>query len=65
MEEPRHMMIPYIVHESAMARAERTARRQWIAIIILIILLMTTNALWIIKDNAEAPTDEVMMDDDQ
>lgn len=65
MEEPRHMMIPYIVHESAMARAERTARRQWIAIIVLIILLATTNALWIIKADAETGAEEVMMDDDQ
>lgn len=32
--------VPYIVHESAMARAERTAKRLWITNLILIFLLV-------------------------
>ena len=39
--------VPYIVHESAMARAERTAKRLWITIILLIVMLVGTNGAWI------------------
>lgn len=39
--------VPYIVHESAMARQERTIKRLWILLIILICLLMATNGAWI------------------
>lgn len=39
--------VPYIVHESAMARAERTVRRLWIAILVLIFLLVGTNCAWL------------------
>ena len=39
--------VPFIVHESVMARAERTAKRLWITILLLIVLLVGTNGLWI------------------
>ena len=39
--------VPYIVHESAMARAERTAKRLWITILTLIFLLVGSNCLWL------------------
>ena len=39
--------VPYIVHEGMMARAERTAKRLWITILLLIVLLAGTNAGWI------------------
>lgn len=39
--------VPYIAHESAMARLERIIKRLWIVIIILIVLLAGTNAAWI------------------
>lgn len=39
--------VPYIVHESAMARAERSAKRLWVAIILLIVMLVATNGAWI------------------
>lgn len=38
--------VPYIVHESAMARAERSAKRMWAVIVLLIVLLVGTNAAW-------------------
>lgn len=38
--------VPYIVHESAMARAERVAKRLWIVIILLIVLLVGSNCAW-------------------
>ena len=39
--------VPYIAHESAMARAERTAKRLWITILTLIFLLVGSNCIWI------------------
>lgn len=39
--------IPYIVHESALARAERTIKRLWVLTIILLVLLVGTNAAWL------------------
>ena len=39
--------VPFIVHESAMARAERTAKRLWITVVLLALLLVGTNGAWI------------------
>ena len=39
--------IPYFVHEGTLARFERINKRLWITIILLIILLVGTNAGWI------------------
>ena len=39
--------IPYIAHESIVARMERTIERLWILCIILIVLLVGTNAAWL------------------
>lgn len=39
--------VPYIVHESSMARMERTAKRLWITILTLIFLLVGSNCIWI------------------
>lgn len=39
--------VPYIVHESAMARSERIIRRLWITILTLIFLLVGSNCLWL------------------
>ena len=40
-------MIPYIAHESAMSRMERTNKRLWILCIIMFLALVGTNAGWI------------------
>lgn len=39
--------VPYVVHEAAMARAERAARRMWVVIILLIVMLVGTNGAWL------------------
>ena len=39
--------VPYIVHESAMARQERTIKRLWILLILVVSLLVATNGAWI------------------
>lgn len=39
--------VPYIVHESSMARMERTIKRLWITILTLVFLLVGSNCVWI------------------
>lgn len=39
--------VPYIVHESSMARMERQIKRLWITVIVLIVMLVATNGAWI------------------
>ena len=39
--------VPYIVHEAELARAERSFKRLWAAIILLIVLLFGSNAGWL------------------
>ena len=50
--------VPYIVHESAMARQERTIKRLWILLILVISLLVATNGAWIVYESQF--TDEVV-----
>lgn len=39
--------IPYVVYESAFARMERIIKRQWIALIVAICMIVGINALWL------------------
>lgn len=39
--------VPYIVHESAMARLDRTIKRLWVTVLVLIVLLVGSNACWL------------------
>lgn len=39
--------VPYIVHEGMITRAEITAQRLWITILLLIVLLFGSNAGWL------------------
>jgi hypothetical protein len=39
--------VPYIVHETAMARNERNVKRMVVALIAAIALLFASNALWL------------------
>lgn len=49
--ENEPVVIPYIAHEGAMARMERTNRRLWILSIILVLLLAVTNGAWFYYEN--------------
>lgn len=40
-------VVDYIVYEGTMSRMERTIRRLWILVLVLIILLAGSNALWL------------------
>ena len=39
--------VPYIVHESSMARMERQVKRGWIALVVAVCLLFASNAAWL------------------
>lgn len=43
--------VPYIVHEASMARMERQIKRLWITVLILVFLLVGTNAAWLYYEN--------------
>ena len=43
--------VPYIVHESSMARMERHIKRLWITILTLIFLLVGSNCAWLWWNN--------------
>ena len=43
--------VPYVVHESAMARAERQAKRLVAVIILLIVLLVGSNIGWLVYES--------------
>lgn len=45
--DEKERSVPYIVHEADMARMERTGKRLWIALILVIVLLVATNAAWV------------------
>ena len=49
--EQKAVQIPYFVHEGVAARMERTNKRLWITVILLIVLLVGTNAGWIIHES--------------
>ena len=43
--------VPYVVHESALARAERTQKRLWVTVLLLIVLLVGSNAGWLLYES--------------
>lgn len=43
--------VPYIVHESAMARMERQIKRLWIALLVVVMVLFASNAGWFIYES--------------
>lgn len=46
-----NVTVPYVVHESAMARSERHSKRLWVVILVLIGALIGTNLAWIIYNS--------------
>lgn len=43
--------VPYLVHESTMARMERANKRLWVIVIILIFALVLSNVGWIMYES--------------
>lgn len=46
-----HTNIPFIAYEGAMSRFERINRRLWIALIVLAVLLVSTNIAWLLYES--------------
>lgn len=44
--------VPYIVHEGDMARMERSNRRLWIIVLVLIVLLVGSNIAWLCYEDS-------------
>lgn len=58
--------VPYIVHEADMARQERTIKRLWILLILLIVLFVGSNIAWVAYESQftnEVTTVESWADD--
>ena len=49
--ENQNTNIPYIVHESTVARQERQIKRMWIALIVAISMLFSSNIVWLIYES--------------
>lgn len=72
MDEKSKLSIPYIVHEGNMARLERTIKRLWILCILLVLMLVGSNAAWIwfesqwevVKTTTQEVTQDVSQDAD-
>ena len=43
--------VPYVVHESDMARLERTIKRLWILLLVLTVLFVGSNVWWIWRES--------------
>ena len=59
--------VPYVVHESDMARIERTIKRLWVLLLVLIALLAGSNAAWIYYESqfsVETTSTEIEQDTD-
>lgn len=56
--------VPYIVHESSMARMERQIKRIWITVLMLIAMLVGTNGAWLLY-NSQFETVETVMEEYQ
>lgn len=46
-EKMNNLHVPYIVYEGAMVRMERTIRRLFILLIVLVAIVFATNAIWL------------------
>lgn len=67
MEEDNKMIVPYIVYESSMARAERHNRRLVIALIVAVIMIVISNLAWLYMWNSYeyvGESSEVIVDSD-
>lgn len=49
--ESLNVAVPYVVHESAMARCERHNKKLWVVILVLIGTLIVSNLAWIIYNS--------------
>ena len=55
--------VPYIVHESIVARMERLIKRLWILCIIMFVSLVLTNGVWICYERQWEVTEQKVTQD--
>lgn len=63
--EQEAVTIPFFVHENEMTRLERVNKRLWIALLVIFVALIGTNAGWIIYESqfeSEVYTYELQQD---
>ena len=46
------MNVPYIVHESEIARGERNVKRLWILCIVIFLAFVLSNSAWIVYESS-------------
>lgn len=51
MGENTNNSVPYIVYESMLASNERHIKRLWIVLIICLVMLFTSNGLWLLYES--------------
>ena len=49
--ENANVTVPYVVHEATVARQERQTKRMWIALIVAIAMLFSSNVGWLIYES--------------
>lgn len=47
----KNTSVPFIVHEADMARQERTIKRLWIALVLVVLLFFGSNLAWTVYEN--------------
>ena len=52
MTDEKLINIPYIVHESEVARQERTIKRLWILSIVIFLAFVLSNSAWIVYESS-------------
>ena len=57
--ENMNVSVPYVVHESAMARCERHSKRLWVVVLVLIGALIFSNLAWIIYNSQFEVVEEI------
>lgn len=50
--DEKQINVPYIVHESQMARSERVIKRLWILCIVLFLAFAVSNGMWVVYENS-------------
>lgn len=45
------LSVPFVVHESMMVRAERSVKRMWFLVLVLVLLLVGSNAGWLVYES--------------
>ena len=65
MENQTPDNVPYIIHEGAMARAERHNRRLLIALVISLLAMLLNNVAWLVYEAVTPQQTEIVRESDE